>query len=240
MRLKIDQLRTIPLFSDLNDGELQLILDSSHIVTYPPRNIIFHEGDPGGCLYIVLAGGVRIVLLGEQGKQIILGNVGHNDFFGVFSLLDGGPRCSTAISLHKTTLFQLSKERFQRLLQQHPDIAVKVLFRVGSWLREADQQIKSMGLKDIYGRIVYGLLKFSHHDGLSKDGQIVIEPKPTIQELADRIGSSRETVSRAMKVLKSDHYLRDEGSSYILEPRILSLYSLVTKDFKPSCSALAS
>ena len=240
MMLKIDQLRRIPLFSDLEEVELELILKSSHVVTYPPRNIIFHEGDPGGCLYIVLSGGVKIVLLGEKGKQIILGTVKPEDFFGVLSLLDDGPRCSTAISLDKTILFQLSKDKLRGLFQKHSEMAVKILFRVGKWLRDADGQIRSMGMDDIYGRIVYGLLKFKDPSTLRKDGQIVIESRPSVQELADRIGSSRETVSRALKIMKENNFLRETNHSYVLEHRILTKYSTLIRDFKSSCSSLAS
>jgi len=121
-----------------------------------------------------------------------------------------------------------------------PAMAEKILFHVGTWLREADEQIKSMGLYDIYGRIVYGFLKFPHQNQPNGVGQIVIEPKPSIQELADRIGSSRETVSRALKVLKKNNYLRQVNGSYILEQRIIALYPLLTKDLKPSCTVLAS
>ena len=158
----------------------------------------------------------------------------------MLSLLDEGPRCSTAISVDKTILLQVSKDSLRELLQRHPHMAIKILFRVGTWLREADEQIKTMGLYDIYGRIAYGLMKFHKQDVLNSDGRFIIKPKPTIQELADRIGSSRETVSRAIKVLKDNGYLKDLGHSYVLEQRMLSLYPLLIKDFKTACSSLAS
>lgn len=218
--------RSIPIFSGLNDEELDLIALASRQVEYPKQNIVFYEGDPGNFLCIVLSGKVRIVLMGESGKQVLLTTICKGQYFGVLSLLDEDPRSATAITLEKTVIFQLNREAFRELIHRHPEVGMKVLLQVGHWLRGADEKIRQLGLYDVYGRVVSTLLHLAHCEGRRiEENNIVIHPKLSCQDLANRVGASRETVSRALKVLKQNGYLTETRSDWVVERPALRLFS---------------
>ncbi|MDT7041287.1 Crp/Fnr family transcriptional regulator [Candidatus Nitronereus thalassa] len=207
MKMKRDHLKTIPLFSELTNAELDLILEKAREQRYPRGSIVFYEGDPGDFLMVVLTGKVKVVLLGEGGQEIILAMLGPGNFFGEMAILEAAPRSATVMTAEQSEFLILEQPSFSALIELHPSISQKILKHLSERLRQADEQIRSLAMFDIYGRIAQCLLRLGQTQGKRVDGTLIISDRPSFQELSHMIGCSRETVSRAMKVLQEDGYL---------------------------------
>jgi len=199
----LDDLKRVPLFSDLSEGELVRFADVTREREYPRNSVILFEDDPGDSLYIVSSGQVKVVLIGEDGREVILSVLSDGDFFGEMSLIDDEPRSAHVIAMKDSRLLVLRRDDFQQQLHQHPSIAVKLLKVLVQRLRRADSKIGGLVLLDVNGRVAKLLLDLADESGGPK-----ITRKLTHHTIAQMIGSSRETVSRAMREL-SDRGLVD-------------------------------
>ena len=191
-----ETLKRVPLFSDLADGELTRFADVMREREYPRNSVILFEDDPGDALYIVSSGQVKVVLIGEDGREVILSVLGDGDFFGEMSLIDDEPRSAHVIAMKDSHLLVLRRDDFQVQLQQHPSVALKLLRVLVQRLRRADEKIGSLVLLDVNGRVAQLLLDLAEESGGPR-----ITRKLTHHTIAQMIGSSRETVSRAMREL---------------------------------------
>jgi len=191
-----DVLKRVPLFNDLSEAELDRFAEVTREREYPRNSVILFEDDPGDALYIVSAGQVKVVLIGEDGREVILSVLGDGDFFGEMSLIDDEPRSAHVIAMKDSHLLVLRRDDFQAQLQQHPSVALKLLRVLVQRLRRADQKIGSLVLLDVNGRVAQLLLDLGEESGGPR-----ITRKLTHHTIAQMIGSSRETVSRAMREL---------------------------------------
>ena len=192
----VDDLKRVPLFSDLSAVELERFAEVAREREYPKNSVILFEDDPGDALYVVSGGQVKVVLIGEDGREVILSVLGDGDFFGEMSLIDDEPRSAHVIAMRDSRLLVLRRDDFQQQLQQHPSIALKVLKVMVQRLRRADAKIGGLVLLDVNGRVARLLLDLAEESGGPK-----ITRRLTHHTIAQMIGSSRETVSRAMREL---------------------------------------
>jgi CRP-like cAMP-binding protein len=232
-------LRNVPLLSGLSDLELDLLARSSRRVHYPKKSVVFNEGDPGDFLLVILKGRVKVALFGEQGQETIIAVLERGGFLGEVALLDELPRSATVIALADTEFLQLSRGPLIAFINEHPAIAMKVMSRLAGELREANEQIRTLSMFDAYGRIIRSLLGMARKQGQPYGPRLLIRPKPSFQELARMIGCTRETVSRAVKMLEQTGYVSAiEGGLAIeqrairkyLEPALQNLSPLVVED----------
>ena len=191
-----DDLKRVPLFSDLSDVELARFTAVVREREYPKNSVILFEDDPGDALYIVSGGQVKVVLIGEDGREVILSVLSDGDFFGEMSLIDDEPRSAHVIAMKDSRLLVLRRDDFQQQIQQLPSIALKVLKVLVGRLRRADAKIGGLVLLDVNGRVAKLLLDLGDESGGPS-----ITRKLTHHTIAQMIGSSRETVSRAMREL---------------------------------------
>jgi CRP-like cAMP-binding protein len=191
-----DVLKRVPLFSDLADAELARFSDVIREREYPKNSVILFEDDPGDALYIVSTGQVKVVLIGEDGREVILSVLGDGDFFGEMSLIDDEPRSAHVIAMKDSQLLVLRRDDFQSRLQETPTIALKLLKVLVQRLRRADEKIGGLVLLDVNGRVAQLLLDLAEESGGPR-----ITRRLTHHTIAQMIGSSRETVSRAMREL---------------------------------------
>jgi CRP-like cAMP-binding protein len=189
-------LDTIPLFAHLDEEELARIGDVARERPYPKNSVILFEDDPGDALCVVVSGRVKVVLIGEDGREVILSTMGNGDFFGEMSLIDDEPRSAHVIAMENSRLLVLRRDDFHRCLDTTPRIALGLLLALSKRLRQADSQIGGLVLLDVTGRIARLLLQLAN-EGDSP----VITAKLTHHTIAQMIGSSRETVSRTMRAL---------------------------------------
>jgi len=198
-------LRTVPLFAKLDDAELQQFAELMRERSYPKGSVIVFEDDPGDSLYIVRQGRVKVVLVGEDGREVILGVLGVGEHFGELSLIDEQPRSAHVIAMEDTSLLVLRSDDFRRRVEASPVVAWALLQELSRRLRRADTKIHGLALLDVPGRIAHLLLDFAHEGGSD-----TIEKPLTHQTIAHMIGASRETVSRTMKEFQDNGWIAVE------------------------------
>lgn len=189
-----DFLATVPLFSGLERHDLQQFAELTREKFYPRGSVILFEHDPGDSLFVVREGRVKVVLIGEDGREVILGVLSVSDHFGELALIDDRPRSAHVIAMEDSHLLVLRRDDFRRRVESSPAVAWSLLSELSRRLRRADEKIGGLVLLDVPGRIARLLL-----DMAEEGGSDVIEKPLTHQTIAQMIGASRETVSRAMK-----------------------------------------
>ena len=195
-------LKNIPLFSCLNDHELDSLSKVAVKKAFPKNTILFSEGDKSDSLYVISSGKVKVTINDMEGKEVILALLGSGEYFGEMALLDSGPRSACAITKEPTQLLIFSKNDFMDIFSSNP-IAFSLLKGLIKRLREANKKIESLALLDVYGRVARLLNQLAK----PQDQKMVIEEKLTHQEIANMVGSSREMVSIILKELSSGGYI---------------------------------
>jgi CRP/FNR family transcriptional regulator, cyclic AMP receptor protein len=189
-----DFLATVPLFGGLERVELERFAELTREKFYPKGSVILFENDPGDSLFVVRQGRVKVVLIGEDGREVILGVLGVGEHFGELSLIDDRPRSAHVIAMEDSSLLVLRREDFRRRVESSPAVAWSLLTEMSRRLRRADEKIGGLVLLDVPGRIARLLL-----DLAAQGAGPTIDKPLTHQTIAQMIGASRETVSRAMK-----------------------------------------
>lgn len=189
-------LRQIPLFSHLSETDIARLAEAARERNYPRNSVILFEDDPGDSLYVVVTGQVKVVLIGEDGREVILSVLNEGNFFGEMALIDDEPRSAHVIAMQDSNLLVLRREDFQRRLQETPTIALGLLRELSRRLRKADDKIGGLVLLDVNGRVARLLLQMADEN----DGKNITR-RVTHHTIAQMIGSSRETVSRTIRDL---------------------------------------
>ena len=209
-----DFLATVPLFKSLDAAELahfgQLVREKA----YPKGSVILFEDDPGDALFVVRAGRVKVVLVAEDGREVILGILSIGEHFGELSLIDDQPRSAHVIAMEDSVLLVLRREDFRKRVEANPSVAWSLLSELSRRLRRADGQIGSLVLLDVPGRIARMLLDTADRDA-ARPGQKPI----THQTIARVIGASRETVSRAIAEFQQAGWVTTEKRRILIVDR---------------------
>lgn len=200
-----DFLASVPMFSGLQRDELLKFAELTRERTYPKGSVILFQGDPGDSLYVLRQGRAKVVLIGEDGREVILGVLEPGAHFGELALIDDQPRSAHVIAMEDSQLLILRREDFRRRVEANPSVAWALLTELSRRLRRADQKIGGLVLLDVPGRISRLLLDLS-----AETSNGTIEKPLTHQTIAQMIGASRETVSRAMKEFQEEGLIRVE------------------------------
>jgi len=209
-----ERLRRVPLFHQLSEAELERVARAAREKSYPKHSVILFEDDPGDALYVVLRGQVKVVLVGEEGREVILSILKAGDFFGEMALIDDQPRSAHVIATEESHLLVLRREDFRQCLEESPRIALGLLQAMSRRLRRADDKIGGLVLLDVNGRVARLLLEMAdEHDGQH------IPRKVTHHTIAQMIGSSRETVSRTMREFADQGLVEVSRQSIALKDR---------------------
>jgi CRP/FNR family cyclic AMP-dependent transcriptional regulator len=173
--------------------------------SFPAQAILINEGDTTESLYILLHGRVRVYAAGDNGREVVLSELGPGDYFGELSL-DGEARSVSVRTLEPTTCCVVQGADLREFLAEHPDFALHLTFKLIRMVRRLTQQVKSLALQDVYGRVVRVLMELSDAAPDAPE-QRVLRVRLTQQDIADRVGSSREMVNRIMKELTIGGYV---------------------------------
>ena len=210
----IAALQRVPLFSQLSLADLQRVIDVAREKSYPKNSVILFEDDPGDALFVVASGQVKVVLIGEDGREVILSVLGQGQFFGEMSLIDHEPRSAHVIAMEDSHLVVLRREDFEAILMQTPGIAVALLKELTRRLRRADDKVGSLVLLDVHGRVARLLLDMAEEEGGER-----IARRLTHHTIAQMIGSSRETVSRTMRDLVEKGHIAVDRKDIVIRDR---------------------
>ncbi len=197
-------LRSVPLFSELTEQDTVGLARLATRRRYPKETVVFFENEEGDFFFTIISGRIKVTILGDDGREIILSILGPGDFFGEMALLDNEPRSATAIAVEDTELLSLHRTDFQNTIGDNPAISHALIKILTARLRRANQQISTLALLDVHGRVARVILDMAREEGH--------------QEIATRIGTTRETVTRMLKDLERQALIKIEGKEIVLQP----------------------
>ncbi len=212
-------LNIIPLFRNLSAKQLESLVAHTARVAFDKGSVILKEGDVATSFYVINAGQVKVYMTDETdpSREVILKTLGPGDFFGELPLLDQEPRCANVAALDRCHFTVLSYAGFQRVVEESPDIAVRVMETLATRIRHADRKINSLALTDISTRISQTLLELA----IVSNGKRVVGEPFTQKDLASMVGASREMVNRTLQDLQDGGYINVQRKSItILDDRL--------------------
>jgi len=219
--INTSQLQQVPLFSGLSESELDEIIAITTKRSYPKNNVIINEGDDTDSLYLIISGKVKVVLSDEDGKEITISILEPNEYFGELALIDNEPRSARVVTTEQCQFCMISQTDFNRVLDNNPSLVRNLLKGLSTRLREANKNIESLALMDVYGRVAGTLLKFAKPE---ENGTKVIREKLTQKEIASMVGASREMVSRIFKDLTIGGYITVESGVITINDKLPTHY----------------
>jgi len=211
-------LRTVPIFSELSDADIASLARLASRRRYPKDTVVFFENEEGDFFFMIVEGRIKVTILGDDGREVILSILGTGDFFGEMALLDNEPRSATAIAIEDSELVSLHRHDFQSVLSDNRSIMSALIKILAARIRKANHQISTLALLDVYGRVARVIVDMARDEGRRlKDGRIAFR-RATHQEIANRIGTTRETVTRMLKDLERQGMLHIEGREIVVQP----------------------
>lgn len=206
-------LKNVRLFSQLSDDCLRSLAEPANTKTFLKNALIINEGDDTSSFHIVLEGTIRVFLSDENGSEVSLGYGGPHSYFGELAILVDGPRSASVMSCEKTRCAIITKAAFNEWLDQNPRACRKVMNALALKVCSLTDNIKDFALCDVYKRLRKRLYQLAQ----TREEKFIIYNKPTQQELANMIGSSREMVSKIFKDLKKGEYINIDKSEIVIE-----------------------
>jgi len=190
----------------LTEEELRTLSGEGVVKAFPKHAVVVNQGDETDSLYVVLSGRVKVFLSDDSGKEVVLGTQGPGEYFGEM-VLDGGPRSASVMTLEPCRFAIVPKRKFREFLRDHPGFSVHLIEKLIRRTRALTDSVESLALMDVYGRVARLLLELATEE----DGKLVIDEKLTQQDIANRVGASREMISKIFKDLSSGGYVTVEG-----------------------------
>ncbi len=191
-------LKKVPLFSEFSDEDLAAIAALMQGRRYAKHAVLVYEGDPGDSLYIVVKGNVAVTRVSNEGKESILSILKEGDFFGEMGVLDASPRSATIKALGDVEVALLARKDFVELLGRSPQMALRMVLTLSARLRATNQAMQAASYQDIRTRLASLLLNLAKNFGERAEGGTRLTLRLTNQEMANMIGTTRETVNRML------------------------------------------
>jgi CRP-like cAMP-binding protein len=211
MLSNLDLIRRVPLFSMMTTEQAQTVADGVVKRRYRRGEIIVEQGRKSDSLFILLSGRARVVTSDSRGREVILAVFEPGDYLGEMSLIDNEPHSATVRAEVQTDVLVLGRSEFAACLPDASSLSYSILRGLVARLRNADHQIESLALLDVYGRVARALLDMAEDE----EGVRVIRSKVSRQDLAKVVGASREMVSRVMKDLEERGLIETQDNGWV-------------------------
>ena len=222
---KVDRYRMLIAQSALFRGCATPALDDlvrrMQIRTRTAGSLIVAQDEPGDAMYLIAQGRCKVALFGENGRELTLSQLAPGDFFGEMSMIDGCARSANVVALDDTTVLMLTREAFSQHLKAHPQTALNVMSELTTRLRRADETIANLALHDVESRLTRTLERLAREDGEQTEAGLLLRRRPTQQDLANMVGSCRETISRTFTSMVKRGLLVPRGRALVLTRQLL-------------------
>lgn len=215
----ISILKQVPFFSQLETEEASSLARRLVPRRFGVSQVIFHHGDPGGLLYIITAGKVKISYTMPDGQEALLAILGAGDFFGELALLDDAPRSATAEAMDETETLTLHRDDFITYIAENPDFAYHVMRTLARRIRHLNDQIGDVFFLDLNGRLARTLLKLAEDHGRAVDEGTLIDIALTQTELAEMTGATRVSINKTLGRFRRAKWVSLRGRQIILLDR---------------------
>jgi len=191
----------------ITDAFVQKLASLGRLRTYPKNTVFITEGDQSDSVFVVISGKVKVFVADTEGHEMILDTHGPGEYVGEMAL-DGNPRSASCMTLEPTTFSVVARDPIREAIRANPDFALDMIAKVIDRARLATDNVKHLALLDVYGRVARLLLNMAVEQA---DGKLMIPEKLTQQEIAERVGASRDMVSRIFRDLTQGGYITVEN-----------------------------
>lgn len=213
----IASLAAIPFFGGLEPAALDRLAASMRSRRFRRGEVIFHVGDPGDALFVIVSGEVKISLPSETGDEAILATLRPGDVFGELALLDGAPRSASASALIPTETVILPRERFRELIATETGVRDALLASIAGELRRLTTHVEELHFLDITGRLAARLVRLAQESGMPiADGAVRLRTNLTQADLAAMVGCTRQSVNKLLGQFTDDGLVRLERDAIVL------------------------
>ncbi len=210
-----DTLAQTSLFAGLDENDIAELARQTVIRDFPKNTVIVNQGDTTDTFYVILEGKVDVFLHNDKGKEIIINTLGEYESFGELAPLGGIPRQASIITTEDSTFGIISRPVFMDCLLSKPTVSMQIIDLLIHRIQDLTEEVSSLALEDVYNRVVRVLYK--HADQV--DDKLVTE-RLTQQDIASRVGATREMVHRILKELKTGGYISIEGKHITIEKKL--------------------
>ncbi len=211
----IETLNKAALFQGLDDEDIRQVASQVSTRQFNKNSLVVSQGDETDSLYVIIEGKVDVFLQNDKGKEIIINTLTDTDSFGELAPLGGIPRQASIITTEPTTLVVISRQLFMDTLLSKPAISMRIINRLVALIQDLTEEVSSLALEDVYNRVVRVLYKHAE-----EIGDKLVTEKLTQQDIALRVGATREMVHRILKELKTGGYISIEGKHITIEKKL--------------------
>jgi len=211
----LNYLREISPYNALSTNDLESFAGIATKRKYKKNMVLIQQGDETNSLYILLEGEMKVYVEDDQGKELTVKMLKPGDSFGELALLGDFPRIANVMTTTNCVVSAVSKGGYLELLKENPQISLALIQSLANMVRETTEELSSIALSDVYGRLTHILEKYA----VDKEGQKQI-PKFTHREISNMIGSSREMVSKIMKELEKGEYISVADEHYLVNKNL--------------------
>ena len=209
-------LNSINIFSELSDEECKSFQKFFKPRNYLKNSMIILEEEYGDLVFVVQSGTIKITRVNDEGKEVILALLGPGEIFGELAILDGEARSANALAQENCKLLAINKQDFLEILKNNFSVSFNLMCELAKRLRKSDQQIEALSLSDAEHRIGVSLLNLAEDMGVIRKGKVTIQNLPFQQDIANMAGTSRETVSRVLKILENKSMISKVGHTLVI------------------------
>jgi len=212
-----ETLSNTTLFSELDDADIEKVVSQTSLRQFPKNTVIVNQGDDTDSFYVIVKGKVDVFLHNDKGKEIIINTLGECEAFGELAPLGGIPRQASIITTEDSTFGVISRQVFMDTLLIKPVVSMRIIDLLITRIQDLTEEVSSLALEDVYNRVVRVLYKHAQ-----EVGEKLITEKLTQQNIASRVGATREMVHRILKELKTGGYISIEGKQITIERKLPS------------------
>ena len=210
-----------PLFAALPITAIEDLTQRVTVRLVAAHHTVVSQDEPGDSMFVIMNGRIKVVIFGENGREVTLSILRPGDAFGEMALFDGEARSANCIASEPTTMLVLSRDDLLGHLANHPRTALNLLGEMARRLRRADDSIAQLALCDVNERLVRQLVSLAREEGTETPEGVLVRRRPTQQELANMIGSCRETISRAFNQLAREGLIIPRGRAMVVTTQLI-------------------
>jgi CRP-like cAMP-binding protein len=214
--IAVESLRSSPLFARMAPETLANLARTLRRRRFRRGEVIFHQGDPGDSLHIVVAGAVKIVLPSAEGDEAIIATLRRGDFFGELALLDGAPHSATATALEPTETLVLPRREFHELVDRDPALREALLAGLAGELRRLTGHVEELHFLDLAGRLAMRLTRLAREASPDARGRLTVNWPYTQSDLASMIGGTRQSVNKLLSGLVEEGLISIERDTLVI------------------------
>ncbi len=204
------------LFAELDEDALQVLADKAIHRKYRKGNVIFVQGEQGDRCFAIVAGAVKISAYHPDGREAVMAVLAPGDVFGELSLFEDAPRSADATAIEETELLSLDAKAVTEAITANPELGLTLLRVLGRRLRHTNEALQDIAFFDVPGRVARRIADLADTHGEATDDGVLIELPLSQENLAQMVGATRESVNKALALLKRRGLVSRVGRRYLV------------------------